>query len=93
MYAPTDNRRSSQPFLMRFLVRCSWEYRRPRLWAGVRFACGAWNLGLGILLLTYGYWVGAVPLLASPLLFWTGYRLQLVAQSGSAAVAASHGAK
>jgi len=47
MYAPTDNRRSSQPFLMRFLVR-SWEYRRPRLWVGVRFACGIFNVVLGV---------------------------------------------
>jgi hypothetical protein len=35
MYAPADSVPSSQPALMRFLVR-SWEYRRPRLWVGVR---------------------------------------------------------
>jgi hypothetical protein len=46
---------------MRFLVR-SWEYRHARAWASFRFACGIWNLFLGVLLLSYGYWLGAVTL-------------------------------
>jgi signal transduction histidine kinase len=61
--------------LMRLTVR-SWEYRHPRAWAGFRLACGVWNLGLGIVLLAYGYWFGSVPLLGSVLIFWTVYRLQ-----------------
>jgi signal transduction histidine kinase len=60
---------------MRFLVR-SWEYRHPRAWGVFRFAAGVWNLILGVLLLSYGYWVGLVPLLGSVLIFWTVYRLQ-----------------
>jgi signal transduction histidine kinase len=60
---------------MRFLVR-SWEYRHPRAWGVFRFAAGVWNLFLGVLLLSYGYWVGLVPLLGSVLIFWTVYRLQ-----------------
>jgi len=60
---------------MRLLVG-SWGYRHPRLSAGVRIVCGIWNLGLGILLLSYGYWVGVVPLAGAALLFWIAYRLQ-----------------
>jgi len=80
MYAPTDNIARSQPALMRFLVR-SWEYRHPRAWAGFRWTAGLWNLGLGVLLLSYGYWVGVVPLLGSVLVFWTACRLQASVQS------------
>jgi len=67
MYAPNDNARSSPPVLMRFLVR-SWEYRRPRLWIGVRFACGIFNVVLGVLLLALVHrlgpltWLAAIPL-------------------------------
>jgi hypothetical protein len=66
---------------MKLLVR-SWEYRRPRVWVGVRFAAGIWNLGLGVLLLASGHWLGqfawlgALPLAGAGLLFWTGSRLQ-----------------
>ena len=80
MYAPTDNVTPSRSVLMRLLVR-SWEYRHPHAWAGFRFAAGVWNLFLGVLLLSYGYWVGLVPLLGSMLVFWTAYRLQFSVQS------------
>lgn len=69
---------------MRLLVR-SWEYRNPRVWVGVRTACGIWNLGLGVLLLSYGYWVGAVPLAGSALLFWIAYQMQHSVQNQLAA--------
>ena len=63
MHAPAHNVTSSQPVLMRLLVSsCSWEYRHPRVWVCVRFACGIFNLALGVLLLSYGYGAGAVPL-------------------------------
>ena len=75
MHAPPVNVPSSQPVLMRLVVR-SWEYRHPRACAGFRFAAGIWNLFLGVLFLSYGYWVGLVPLLGSVLIFWTVYRLQ-----------------
>ncbi|MGO9911651.1 MAG: hypothetical protein ACLPQS_10875 [Acidimicrobiales bacterium] len=93
MYAQTDNLRSSQPLLMRLLVRFSFEYRRPRLWAGIRFACGAWNLFLGGFLLSYGFWVGLVPLVASPLIFYTSYRLGQCVPSEPAASLAGHGSR
>jgi len=86
MYAPTGNVPSSRSVLMRFLVR-SWEYRHPRAWGSFRLACGIWNLGLGVLLLASGRWLGplawlgAVPLAGSALIFWTAYRLQTSVQS------------
>src|SRR5271170_4910574 len=75
MYAPTGNVTPSRSVLMGLLVR-SWEYRHPRAWAGFRFAAGVWNLVLGVLLLSYGFWLGLVPLVGSVLIFWTVYRLQ-----------------
>ena len=81
MHAPADNAPPSQPVLMRFLVR-SWEYRRPRLWVGVRVACGIFNVVLGVLLLASARWLGPLallgllPLAGAALIFWTVYRLQ-----------------
>jgi signal transduction histidine kinase len=81
MYAPADNVIPSRSVLMRFLVR-SWEYRRPRLWVGVRVACGIFNVVLGVLLLASVHWIGplaglaAIPLAGAALIFWTVYRLQ-----------------
>jgi hypothetical protein len=86
MYAPNDNARSSRSVLMRFLVR-SWEYRRPRLWVGVRVACGIFNVVLGVLLLASVRWLGplallaAIPLAGAVLIFWTAHRLQTSVQS------------
>jgi hypothetical protein len=71
---------------MRFLVR-SWEYRCPRLWVGVRFACGIFNIVLGVLLLASVHWIGplawlaAIPLAGAALIFWTAHRLQTSVQS------------
>src|SRR5260370_25330090 len=81
MHAPADNVPSWQPVLMRFLVR-SWEYRRPRLWGGVRVACGIFNVVLGVLLLASFHrlgpltWLAALPLAGAALIFWTVYPLQ-----------------
>ena len=81
MYAPADRVIPSRSVLMRFLVR-SWEYRRPRLWVGVRVVCGIFNVVLGVLLLASVRWIGplawlaAIPLAGAALIFWTVYRLQ-----------------
>ncbi|HEY3902319.1 MAG TPA: histidine kinase [Streptosporangiaceae bacterium] len=82
MYAPNNNASSSaRAILMEFLVR-SWEYRRPRLWIGVRFACGIFNVALGLLLLAFVHqlgqltWLAAIPLAGAVLIFWTVYQLQ-----------------
>ena len=90
MHAPTDDAPPSQPVLMRFLVR-SWEYRRPRLWVGVRVACGIFNVVLGVLLLAAIRWLGpltwlaALPLAGAALIFWTVYRLQTASRASLAA--------
>jgi hypothetical protein len=71
---------------MRLLVR-SWEYRRPHLWVGVRFASGVFNVALGVALLAAAPWVGPLALLAvlplagAALIFWTARRLQASVQS------------
>ncbi len=81
MHPAADDGLPSQPALMRFLVR-SWEYRRPRLWVGVRVACGIFNVVLGVLLLAAVQRLGpltglaALPLAGAALIFWTVYRLQ-----------------
>src|SRR6516225_9674811 len=80
-YGPGDNVTARQPWMMGFLVR-SWEYRRPRLWVGVRVACGIFNVVLGVLLLASVdqlgplTWLAAIPLAGAALIFWTVYRLQ-----------------
>ena len=75
MYASTGGSTPSRPFLMRLLVRSS-EYRHARTWARIRIACALFNLGLGGLLLSFGFWVGAVSLVGARLLFWTAHHLQ-----------------
>jgi len=71
---------------MRFLVRPR-EYRHPHSWVRVRVACGVFNLGLGVLLLASGQWLGSLawlgvlPLAGAALIFWTAYRLQTSVQS------------
>ena len=86
MSALNDGPPSSRPVLQRVLVR-SWEYRRPRLWVGVRVACGIFNVVLGVLLLAAVdrlgplAWLAAIPLAGAVLIFWTARRLQASAQS------------
>jgi hypothetical protein len=76
-----------QPFLMRVLVWGPWSYRRPRTWAGIRLACAIVDLVVGSALLSaHSYlgnwsWLGLISLAGSAVLFWTAYRLVLVAQS------------
>jgi len=86
MYPPNDNTASSRSVLMRFLVR-SREYRYPHVWVRVRVACGVFNVGLAVLLLTSGHWLGplawlgVLPLAGAALIFWTAYRLQTSVQT------------
>jgi hypothetical protein len=86
MNAHVDNVPRSRSVPMRFLVR-SREYRRPHMWVRVRVACGVFNLGLGVLLLAAGHWLGplawlgALPLAGAALIFWTARRLQTSVQS------------
>jgi signal transduction histidine kinase len=81
MHEPAGDVPAAEPVLMKFLVR-PWEYRRPRLWVGVRVAAGIFNVALGVLLLASVRWLGplsalaALPLAGASLIFWTVYRLQ-----------------
>jgi hypothetical protein len=69
MRTPTNNT-PPRSVLMRLLVR-SWEFRHPQAWLAFRLVCGLWNVFLGGVLLSYGYWIGLVPLAGSALIFWT----------------------
>ena len=81
MSAPADSSPPARPVLMRLLVR-EFEYRRPRLYAGVRIGCGIFNVVLGVVLLASIPWagplalLGLLPLAGAALIFWTVYRLQ-----------------
>ena len=80
MHAATDTS-ASQPVVMRFLVR-SWEYRHPRLWVGLRVACGIFNVCPRGSAARFRPLAGAADLAGSAaaagaaLIFWTVYRLQ-----------------
>jgi hypothetical protein len=81
MRALIDNLNPRRSVVMRFLVR-SWEYRHPQAWVAFRLICGLWNLFLGAVLLSYGYWgVGFVALAGSALIFWTAYGIYVSVQS------------
>jgi signal transduction histidine kinase len=81
MSAPADSSPPARPVLMRLLVR-EFEYRRPRLYAGVRIASGIFNIVLGVALLASVHWagplawLGLLALAGAALIFWTVYRLQ-----------------
>ena len=81
MSAPADSGPPARPVLMRLLVR-EFEYRRPRLYTGVRIGCGIFNVVLGVALLASVPWtgplalLGVLPLAGAALIFWTVYRLQ-----------------
>jgi hypothetical protein len=85
MHAPAGSAPSAPPVLMRLLVRPR-EYRRPRRWVRVRFACAIFNVILGVALLAFVRelgpltWLAALPLAGAALIFWTAYRLQASVQ-------------
>jgi hypothetical protein len=85
MYATAGTIPPSRSVLERMLVR-SWEYRRPRRYAGVRIGCGIFNVVLGVALLASVPWtgqlalLGVLPLAGAALIFWTVRRLQASAQ-------------
>jgi hypothetical protein len=91
MHAPTNNVTRSRSVLMR-LPGWSSVLSHPRPWMGVLFASGSWNLFLGILMLSYGYWLGLLPLAAAAVLFWVGTRVYQITQGQPAAsLAGAHG--
>jgi hypothetical protein len=80
MQALNEEAAPPRSVLMKFLVP-SWEYRRPRISAYVHFAAGSALVGVTIVLLSYGYWWGALLLLAAALHLWLGYFAMTVARS------------
>jgi hypothetical protein len=81
MYTTASTIPPSRPVLERLLIR-EFEYRRPRLYTGVRTACGIFNIVVGVTLLASAPWtgslalLGALPLGGAALIFWTVRRLQ-----------------
>ena len=73
MHAPTGNVAPRRSVLNRLLLR-SWDYRHPRVWAGVRYAVGICLVFLSGLLLSDGYLWATLLLVAAAVLFWVGYR-------------------
>jgi hypothetical protein len=80
MHAPTGNAAPPRSVLNRLVLR-SWDYRRPRVWAGVRFAVGICLVFLGGLLLADGYLWATLLLVTAAVLFWVGYLDMTAARS------------
>ena len=87
MHASTDDLTPQRSILTR-LPFWSRLFRHPRVGMGVFFTSGSWNLFLGILMLSYGYWLGLLPLVSSAVLFWAGTYAYQITQSQPAASAA-----
>lgn len=51
----------------------TWGYRHPRFVTGVRIAVATWNLFIGTVMLTSGYWEGGLLLAVSALVFCAAY--------------------
>jgi hypothetical protein len=72
MHAPTGNAAPQRSVLDRLVLR-SWDYRHPRVWAGVRFAAAIWLVFAGGLLLAGGYLWATLLLMVAAVLLWAGY--------------------
>ncbi len=81
MYTTATTIPPPRSILERLLIR-EFEYHRPRLYTGVRTACGIFNVAVGVALLASVHWtgplalLGALPLAGAALIFWTVRRLQ-----------------
>jgi signal transduction histidine kinase len=74
MHASRDSVTTSQPLILRFLVRPA-AYRHPKGWGGVCLAVGLWLLLLGVILCSYGLWWGAPLIAVAALELWIAYHL------------------
>lgn len=61
--------------------RWRWERRHPRLIVRMRIAIGIWLLVVGAILLSDGYWLGALMVAPAALHFYLAYRLRQAVQS------------
>jgi len=85
MHAPDDNTTPSRSATVMRRLITPWEYRHRHAVAGVRFAAGGFNLGVGLVLLSLGrsagtdrerrkcYGFAAGFLVSAPLQFLGGY--------------------
>jgi hypothetical protein len=85
MHAPDDSTTPSRSVTVMRRLITPWEYRHLRAAAGVRFAAGGFNLGIGLVLLSLGrsagtgqerrkcYGWAAWFLVSAPLQFLGGY--------------------
>jgi hypothetical protein len=64
-------------------------FRHPRTGMGVLFTSGSWNLFLGILMVSYGLWLGLLPLAGSAVAFWAAVRVYQITQITQGQPAAS----
>jgi hypothetical protein len=84
MRATNESPTPPRSLLMKISVR-SWEYRNPRLlWHG-RLAVGLICLGIGAVLLAYGYWWGLLALAGAAVAILGGYRIYQITRSRPAA--------
>jgi signal transduction histidine kinase len=77
MYAPKDDVTSSEPLIMRILLR-PFIYRRSKAWGSMYLVVGAWLVILGVILCSVGFWWGAALIAAGALELWIAYRLLAV---------------
>jgi len=80
MCTTSDSAAPSRSALERLLVPDRWIYRsrHPRIWVGLCFTAGTWNLFLGILgtlTLRNRKWLGLLPLAAGVLQILGGFRM------------------
>jgi hypothetical protein len=80
MHAPTGTAAPPRSVRNRLLLG-SWDYRHPRVWAGVRFAVAIWLVFLGGLLLADGYLWATLLLVAAAMFLWAGYLDMTAARS------------
>ena len=73
MYAATGNTARPPRSLLARVLTGPWSYRHPSLSIAARLVAGTWNLGLGIFMLSYGYWLGLLPLAGSALLLTAAF--------------------
>ncbi len=81
MQAQKTNVTPPPSVLSRLHVIGSWDYQHPEVSVRTRVGAALFDLSLGLILVTHGYWIGAVPLVAAVLLLWSGKRVQRSMQS------------
>jgi signal transduction histidine kinase len=74
MHAAAGTAAASRPLIIRFLVRPA-AYRHPRAWGGVCLAAGLWLFILGLILVSVGFWWGALLIAVGALELWISYHL------------------